>query len=138
MQITKIEVKSLYISTNIAERIKNIAKNKKIVLKDMLEDCELGVNAIGNMTSGRMPAVDSVAKIADYLDVSVDYLLGRTKKDETAELINAYEKASPEIRSAVNVLLGLSEEAPKHADYRLAAYGGKGVIKDVPTKPKIT
>ena len=103
----------------------------------MEKDLDFGNGSVRRWDTSS-PSCDKLLKVANFLNVSTDYLLGRTEKDETEALINAYEKASPEIRSAVNVLLGLSEEAPKHADYRLAAYGGKGVIKDVPTKPKIT
>ena len=44
----------------------------------MLADLELGSNTMSNMRHDRMIAADSLAKIADYLDCSVDYLLGRT------------------------------------------------------------
>ena len=69
----------LYISSNIAEKIKTMAKIKKIQIKDMLKDCELGKNSLSSMQSGgSIPKSDTLAKIADYLDVSVDYLLGKT------------------------------------------------------------
>ena len=68
-----------YISSNIAEKIKTMAKIKKIQIKDMLKDCELGKNSLSSMQSGgSIPKSDTLAKIADYLDVSVDYLLGKT------------------------------------------------------------
>lgn len=72
----------LYISTNISKRVKEQAKLKKITIKDMLADCGLGINALANMNSGRMPLADNLAKIADYLGCSVDYLLGRTDNPE--------------------------------------------------------
>ena len=69
----------MYTSTNIAMRIKNTAKLKKITIKNMLADCGLNKNALSSMLSGgSFPKVDNIAKIADYLDCSVDYLLGRT------------------------------------------------------------
>ena len=68
----------MYKSLNIAEAIKARAKEKKIALKDMLADLELGSNTMSNMRHDRMIAADSLARIADYLDCSVDYLLGRT------------------------------------------------------------
>lgn len=44
----------------------------------MLSFVGLGINAISTMKqSGTVSAV-SLARIADYLNVSVDYLLGRT------------------------------------------------------------
>ena len=73
-----MERKSLYKSLNIADMIKARAKEKKVALKDMLVDLELGSNTMSNMRHDRMIAADSLARIADYLDCSVDYLLGRT------------------------------------------------------------
>ena len=73
-----MEQTGLYKSLNIAEAIKARAKEKKIALKDMLADLELGSNTMSNMRHDRMIAADSLARIADYLDCSVDYLLGRT------------------------------------------------------------
>lgn len=73
----------LYISSNIAEKIKTMAKIKKIQIKDMLKDCELGKNSLSSMQSGgSIPKSDTLAKIADYLGVSVDYLLGRTNNPD--------------------------------------------------------
>lgn len=64
----------------IANTIKELAKAKKITIGKMLSDCELGVNTISSMQAGGFfPRLESINKIADYLDVSVDYLLGRTE-----------------------------------------------------------
>ena len=67
----------MYISQNIADRIKVIAKKKNISMKSLLENVGLGINTMANMKAS-VPKADNLAKIADYLDVSVDYLLGRT------------------------------------------------------------
>ena len=71
----------LYISNDIAERIKFTAKNKGCSMKKLLESVGLGFNAMSNMKTS-MPKADNLAKIADYLDCSVDYLLGRTDVPE--------------------------------------------------------
>ncbi len=68
----------MYDSAVIAKRIKERAKNRHITLKDLLSACGLGANTISHMLHGRTLGSDSLAKIADYLDCSVDYLLGRT------------------------------------------------------------
>lgn len=47
-------------------------------MEQMLVDCSLGVNAIRQINDTKGMASFSLAKIADYLDCSVDYLLGRT------------------------------------------------------------
>ena len=74
-------------STEIAERIKLTAKSKKITIKDMLVSCSLNKNALFTMASGgSMPKADNLAKIAEYLDCSVDYLLGRTDNPDSHKL----------------------------------------------------
>lgn len=73
----------MYDPANAAERIKQTAKSKKISVKQMLEDCEMNKNVISTMLSrGSMPKADNLARIADYLDCSVDYLLGRTNNPD--------------------------------------------------------
>lgn len=68
-----------YSSLKIAETIKLVAKEKGIVIGTMLSELSLGSNTISNMRHGKMIAADSLAKMADYMGCSVDFLLGRTK-----------------------------------------------------------
>lgn len=62
----------------VAERIKIQAKRKGVSVKKMLENCELGVNTVIKMANGTDIVSQNLLKIANYLDCSVDYLLGRT------------------------------------------------------------
>lgn len=78
----------LYDSPYVANRIKVYAKDKNIALKDLLIACNLGSNTFSHMLHGRSMAFDSLAKIADYLDCSVDYLLGRTDVPEVNQRDN--------------------------------------------------
>lgn len=71
----------MYNSNNVANRIRYLAKSKKITVKKLLEDVGLGFNTMANMKTS-MPKADNLAKIADYLNCSVDYLLGRTDVPE--------------------------------------------------------
>lgn len=73
----------MYEPRAIAERIKSTAKQNKIQIKTMLEGCNLSKNTLSSMQSGgSTPKSENLARIADYLDCSVDYLLGRTDKPE--------------------------------------------------------
>lgn len=78
----KMEILFMYEPTIVAESIKKTAKLKNVQLKDMLITLELNKNTLSNMYKGSMLKGDSLARIADYLDCSVDYLLGRTDKPE--------------------------------------------------------
>lgn len=72
----------MYAAQDVAKRIKEQAQSKNITLKDLLSACNLGANTISHMLHGRTLGSDSLAKIADYLGCSVDYLLGRTDNPE--------------------------------------------------------
>ena len=67
----------MYISSEIAIRIKALAKVKGVSVKKLLEDVGLGYNTMSNLKTS-MPKADNLARIADDLDCSVDFLLGRT------------------------------------------------------------
>lgn len=68
----------MYVTQDIANRIKARLKIKKINTKDMLSSLDMGVNAISEFAKGKQMSCISLARIADYLECSVDYLLGRT------------------------------------------------------------
>lgn len=72
----------MYESAIVAETIKKSAKSNNVQLKDMLIELELNKNTLSNMYKGSMLKADSLARIADYLNCSTDYLLGRTNNTE--------------------------------------------------------
>ena len=74
-----------YNSPDVVIMIKKQAKMKGITIKTMLSDLNLGINTLSHMNHGRSLAFDSLARIADYLDCSVDYLLGRTDNPNVNE-----------------------------------------------------
>lgn len=77
----------MYITQEIADKIKSQAKLKKITMKELLFHCELNINAISEFAKGKQLSCLSLARIADYLDCSVDYLLGRT--DDCTKIKNS-------------------------------------------------
>lgn len=72
----------MYNSSETKNRIKTICKAKKVNMGTLLTECDLGVNAIRQINDKKGMASYSLARIADYLDCSVDYLLGRTDNPE--------------------------------------------------------
>lgn len=63
----------------ISIKIKEICKNKKISISSVLDACSLSKSFIYDLEKrNASPSVDKIFSIAEYLDVSVDYLLGRT------------------------------------------------------------
>lgn len=68
----------LYNSSNIVKRINKKCEKRGITQKELLERCGLNKNALNTMTDARGISCFSLCKIAEELDVSIDYLLGRT------------------------------------------------------------
>ena len=68
------------------DRIKDLCKSQNIKMETLLADCGLGVNAIRQINEKKGMGSYSLARIADYLNCSVDYLLGRT--DEPSAVSN--------------------------------------------------
>lgn len=68
----------MYNSQEIANRIKLRAKEQGFSVSTVLSSCELGKNTVSKIGQGTDILTLNFARIADYLDCSVDYLLGRT------------------------------------------------------------
>lgn len=68
----------MYNAQNLVDKIKTKAKEKNILIRDLLKACDLNINALNTISDKKGLSSFSLAKIADYLNCSVDYLLGRT------------------------------------------------------------
>jgi len=71
----------------LINRINVLCEHSGITKAKLFEECGLNKNIVNNLKRGSIPSVDKIAIIADYFNVSVDYLLGRTE-DSTAETEN--------------------------------------------------
>ncbi len=82
MILTNVFVSSLFqlvrmVLMDILDRIKNLCKERNITVKMVEEDLNFPNNTIYQWRK-RVPNTDKLQKLADYFDVSTDYLLGRT------------------------------------------------------------
>lgn len=59
------------------ERIKKLSAKKGITISQLTSELEMGENSIYRWKTQK-PALDKLQKVADYFNVSIDYLLGRT------------------------------------------------------------
>lgn len=70
-------------NAQVANIIKLLCKSKNISMTKLINDCSLTKSIIYDMEKrDKTPSTDKIARIADYLDCSVDYLLGRTDNPE--------------------------------------------------------
>lgn len=80
----------MYNAQKTIERVQFEVKCKKETQKHVLEECGLNENTLKKMTDKNGIASFSLARIADYLDCSVDYLLGRTDNPAAHKAQNSY------------------------------------------------
>lgn len=100
----------LYKSPDVAIMIKKRAKTRNIVIKDMLSDLGLGSNTLSHMNHGKAIAFDSLARIAVYLDCSVDYLLGLSDNPELGSNIAGSALLSPHAEEILNSIKQLNDQ----------------------------
>lgn len=67
-----------YDSDIIRERVNTMLKQRQILQIKMLDDLGMNKNALNSSLKKGISSF-SLAQIADYLEVSVDYLLGRSE-----------------------------------------------------------
>ncbi|MCU6701275.1 helix-turn-helix domain-containing protein [Muriventricola aceti] len=98
----------MYKSSDVADRLRAVAKLRGVTMKDALNDAGLSFNLMTNMRKS-MPNAASLAKLADRLECSVDYLLGRTAELATA----GTGQASGGLRENSREMLALFEQLPE-------------------------
>lgn len=88
----------LYDLHEIVTRVKSAISSKGVIASAMLKEIGCGKNTLSNMETSAASCI-TLAKIADYLDCSTDYLLGREKNNlilnsDEAELIDNFRRLS--------------------------------------------
>lgn len=68
----------MYTAQKTIERIQCLIKSKGLTQKFVFSECEISENTVKRMTDNKGISSFYLAKIADYLDCTTDYLLGRT------------------------------------------------------------
>lgn len=83
----------MYDSQDVAFRIKSTAKQKGVSIMKLQEDCGLGKNAINQLANSQDGMKSkNLDSIANYLDVSVDYLLGNSNEQKELKGLSMIEK----------------------------------------------
>jgi transcriptional regulator with XRE-family HTH domain len=72
------------LNSQIAERIKQRCKVCNISLTLLISNCAISKSFIYDLEKrDKSPSADKLKKIADFLDCSVDYLMGRTDNPDS-------------------------------------------------------
>lgn len=106
----------MYSSDLLAEQIRLEAKAQNISQKELLTKSGLGINTISKLSQGNDILVKNLIKIADTLNCSVDYLIGRKIDKQTSNfnlsqeeviLIKQFRKISYDDKNEILTLLKL-------------------------------
>lgn len=93
----------------IVERISSVCRMRGIVRKEVSEALKLPDNCFSNWSArGTVPAGDICIRIADYLEVSAEWLItGKDDKmsNEEKKLLTIYQKLSPQQKDTIWTLL---------------------------------
>lgn len=93
--------------------IEELCKQRKMSVKSVLEDCGLKRVVVDNMKKGSVPSIDKIFTLANYFDVSVDYLLGRTNEPKGINQINTGNVGD---NSSVNINHAEKEKTSSDSD----------------------
>ncbi|EGP4967155.1 helix-turn-helix transcriptional regulator [Enterococcus faecium] len=103
----------------VFERIKFLAKKHSKTMKQVTIDLGYSENYFYSLKSGKQPSAEKLTEIADYFDVSVDYLLGREEKetpkhvdlseDDTVFSFDGKEISKETMRKAIAIAKALEE-----------------------------
>lgn len=80
----------------VYSRIEALAKKRGVSLQKVATDIGLSENYIYNLKSKKTANTDPIEKIANYFNVSTDYLLGRTNNPTIAK--DGQEYTSSDLR----------------------------------------
>jgi len=73
----------MFLKSIFSERVKSLRTAKKISLSEFGEVFGISKQSAQRWETGvNIPSAENLVKIANYFDVSLDYLVGRTDKPE--------------------------------------------------------
>lgn len=75
------------------------------------EELHMSTGNITNWKNGIIPKSDTVSKLANYFNVSTDYLLGNKQKNKPAALSSEQDPRDAEIIAKLNTLNPANREA---------------------------
>lgn len=73
---------------NLFERIKLLADERKVSISELERHIGASPNSLYKWKTQR-PKIDKIEAVAEYFDVSTDYLLGRTEIKEKADQLES-------------------------------------------------
>lgn len=68
-----------FFSPSFSERLKELRSSKGLTMQQLGKEIGSTKGTISNLENGnKKPSLDMLIKLADYFNISIDYLVGRT------------------------------------------------------------
>ena len=106
----------------IEDRIMSIISPMKLSKNKFLQDAGVQKNFFDSIHQGKVPSVEKVYIIAEYLDISTDFILGRTSISNTKdteisrnalEIAKLFDTLSPEHQDSLQTIITAFAEDEK-------------------------
>lgn len=115
--------------TNFGKILRKLRKTNKIKIKDLANAIKLTPQAINYYESGkREPSLENLIAIADYFNVSLDYLVGR---DCEAVIKSAISEENKETADFFRHLYSIVNELDEKSREELLQYANYLKIKNI-------
>lgn len=77
----------------LGERISSLRKQRGLSQAQLADKLKLSQSALGMYETGKKePNLNTLSVLADFFNVSIDYLVGREKKSESSNIISLAEE----------------------------------------------
>lgn len=115
-----------------AQRLRELINEKGIQDKELTLICDVGQSTVAMWFKGNIPRADTLITIADYFEVSIDYLLGHSddfgniqrpeQKEELTpgerELLKEYRRLSPQRKEdLIYQVQAIADREEKETEY---------------------
>lgn len=94
------------------ERFEELCKRKKLRPQsdEIIKMTGVSSPSITGWKNGSAPKADVLARIADYFDVTVDYLLGREEEPEKTAPVDLSSLLTPQEEALIRIFEGTTED----------------------------
>ena len=98
-------------------RLKFLRNEKGVLQKDVAEYLNISTSAYGFYEQGkRVPDTETITKLSNYYNVSIDYLLGKSNIKESAEELLKDKRSTIALHNDNGIDDELPEEAKKEIE----------------------
>lgn len=95
----------------LSTKLKNIRKENNLLQKDIAKEINIAIQTYAKYEQGKaQPDIETLKNLADFYNVSVDYLIGRADEDNIVQIYNDLSEDEEHLISIIRKLNDLNKE----------------------------